>query len=92
MDSILNYLYLCAMESNKSCYLTPDEYRDYHAAARYIEEEKDKLKHLLEGEALHIFDLYVENRSDEAHYEDLSTFRIGLAIGLKLGAFGLSER
>ena len=57
-----------------------------------MEKEHDKLVDLLEGEALKLFDLYVENRDDEAHYEDLSTFRVGLAIGLKLGAFGLSER
>ena len=92
MNSILDYLYLCAMESHKSRYLTQEETRDYRAAARYMEIEHDKLVDLLEGEALKLFDLYVENRDDEAHYEDLSTFRVGLAIGLKLGAFGLSER
>lgn len=92
MNSILDYLYLCAMERDKSGYLTPDEKRDYHAAASFAEKEYDKLKLLLEGEPLRIFDLYAENRDDEVHYEDLSTFRIGLAMGLKLGAFGLFQR
>ena len=45
----------------------------------------------MEGESLRLFKLYAENRDEEENYEDLSTFRAGLAIGLKLGVFAMSE-
>lgn len=92
MNLILESLYLYAMESGKNRYLDRDELRDYRSAVCAMERLSDQLEHLLEGESLRLFKLYAENCDEERRYDDLSTFRKGLAIGLKLGALSVSER
>ena len=91
MNSILQSLYTYAMDSGKNRYMDRDELREYRSAARSIEKLRDQLEHLLEGESLRLFKLYAENRDEEENYENFSTFRAGLAIGLKLGVFAMSE-
>ena len=90
MNTILNHLFMCAMEDQKF-YFTSDELRDYRAATRAAEKQKGQLKCLLEGESLRLFDLFLENRDEEGNLIEFSSFRRGLAIGLKLGAFYTSE-
>jgi len=82
---------MSAIESRGKHYLAHDELRDYRAAARSIEKLENQLEQLLEGESLRLFNLYVENRNEEGHWEDISSFRRGLAMGLKLGSFAASE-
>lgn len=86
MNTILNHLFRCAMEDQKF-YLNSDELRDYHAAARAAEKQKGQLKCLLEGESLRLFELFSENRDEEGNWVEIFSFRSGLAMGLKLGAF-----
>lgn len=90
MTSILDYLFMCAMENQKQ-YLDSSELRDYRDASRAQSELKEQLEQLLEGEALHLFKLYTENRDDESNFDEYSSFRRGLSMGLKLGAFYSSE-
>ena len=78
------------MEDQKN-YLDRDEYRDYHAAMRTEEQLKDQLEQLLEGEALRLFKLFVKNKEEGESWSEASFFRIGLSMGLKLGAFYTSE-
>lgn len=91
MNSFFESLYLYAMESGKNCCFDRDELRDYRSAVRAAEKLSGQLERLLEGESLRLFKLYAETCDDERYYDDLSTFRKGLAIGLKLGAFAMSE-
>lgn len=90
MTSILEHLFMCAMEDQKR-YLDGPELRDYRAASRAQSELKEKLEQLLDGEALRLFKLYTENRNEESNFDEYSSFRKGLSMGLKLGAFYSSE-
>ena len=90
MTSILKHLFRCAMEDQKS-YLNQNELRDYRAAFRAQEELKEQLEQLLEGESLRLFKLFTENRDEEGNWSEASSFRIGLAMGLKLAFFATSE-
>ena len=90
MNQFLESLFRCSMERQKS-YLGRDELRDYRAAAYEEERLKGQLERLLEDDLLKEFKLYIDN-SEEAHWIDsISAFRRGLAIGLQLGAFSMSE-
>lgn len=90
MNKILNHLFLCAMEDQKN-YLDRDEYRDYRTAMRAEEQLKDQLEQLLEGEPLRLFKQFMKNREEGESWSEASFFRIGLSMGLKLGAFYTSE-
>lgn len=78
------------MEDQKS-YFDKDELRDYRAAFRAEEKLKEQLEQLLEGESLRLFNLYTQNRDEEDYWNEVSLFRSGLSMGLKLGAFYTSE-
>ena len=90
MDSILEHLFMCAME-NKKTYLNQDELRDYHATLHADEKLKEELEQLLEGESLRLFKLFAENRDEEENWNETSAFRVGLSMGLKLTFFATSE-
>ena len=90
MNSILKHLFRCAMEDQKQ-YLNQQESRNYHDANRAKEKRKEQLEELLEGEALRLFEQFVESFEDESNLTEISYFRTGLAMGLKLGAFCISE-
>lgn len=90
LNSILKHLFRCAMEDQKQ-YLDRDELRDYRDALRTEEGLRDQLETLLEGEALHLFELFTKNCDKEASWNEFSSFRKGLAMGLRLGAFYTSE-
>ncbi len=89
MNRILEHLFRCAMEDQKS-YLDRDELRDYRAAAHWAENQKQQLEQLLEGEPLRLFALFAENRDEETNWNEVSSFRKGFAMGLKIGAFHFS--
>lgn len=91
MNSMLEYLYMYAMENGKNRFLTPEELRDYHDAIASMEKTNDQLEHILEEESLRLFKLYAKSRDKENHCDDLSTFRMGLSMGLKLGVYCLME-
>ena len=90
MNKILEHLFRCAMEDQKS-YLVKSELRDYHAASRAEEELKKQLEQLSEGESLRLFKLYVKNRDEIENWNEASAFRVGLSMGLKLASFAASE-
>ena len=90
MNSILEYLFMCATENQKT-YLNRDELRDYHATIRADEELKEELEQLLEGESLRLFKRFAENRNEEEYLNETSAFREGLSMGLKLAFFATSE-
>lgn len=92
MNDILTSLYNCAMESRSKHFLTGNELRDYKSALRSEEKLKGELEQILEGEPLRLFELYADNKDDEGGISNISSFRKGLAMGLKLGAFGLLQR
>lgn len=87
MNDILSSLYNCAMEHQPMQYLTRDELRDYNSAL-HLEEQ---LEALLKEEPLRLFGLYVSQRDDEGGLVSISSFRAGLSMGLKLGAFCILE-
>ena len=91
MDDILSCLYNCAIKNEAQHYLTQSDFRDYNSALRYRGETEEKLKQLLEGEPLRLFKLYQDNDQEAEYLENISIFRKGLAMGLKLGAFCISE-
>lgn len=91
MNSILESLYNCAMENRHKCYLSRDEERDYHSSLLAGEKREEQLAQILDGESLHLFKLYVDNSEESNYLQSLSSFRKGLAIGLKLGAFAMSD-
>lgn len=91
MNLILESLYNCGMENRSQHYLTRDELRDYQSAMRSEEKLEVQLEDLLKDEPLRLFKLYVDNKDDEGGISNISAFRKGLAIGLKLGAFAMSE-
>lgn len=92
MNSILSSLYNTVMESRSQTYLFQDELRDYQSALRSEEKLREELEHLLKDEPLRLFELYADNKDDEGGISNISAFRKGLAVGLRLGAFGLLER
>lgn len=82
---------MCASESGAKRYLTPDELRDYRTAVNVEEKLAGQLEQLLEEGPLQLFERFCENHSEQEYFDDLSAFRSGLAVGLKLGAFYASE-
>ena len=92
MNSILDRLYGYSMESRELHYLTQHQLQDYENALRSEEKLEMQLEELLTGEPLRLFKLYADHRDDEGGISNISAFRRGLVIGLKLGAFALPER
>ena len=90
MNSILEHLFRCAMENQKS-YLNKDELHDYRTAAREAEKQKEQLEQLLEGESLYLFNLFAKNCDKEVNWSEVSSFRKGFAMGLKIGVFHFSD-
>lgn len=91
MNNILSSLYNCAIKNETQHYLTHSDFMDYNSAVRYKGEAEEKLNQLLEGELLRLFKLYQDNEQEAECLENISMFRKGLAIGLKLGAFCASD-
>lgn len=91
MKNILDHLYMCALENREQCHLTPDELRNYQNALQSEEKLETQLEQLLEDEPLRLFRLYIDNRDDEGGISNISAFRKGLVMGLKLGVFATSE-
>lgn len=91
MNLMPEYLYMYAMENGKTRFLTSEEYGDYRDAVSSMEKSKEQLEQLLEEESLRLFKLYTKSRDKENDCDDLSTFRMGLSMGLKLGAYCLME-
>lgn len=92
MNTILSALYNCAMEHQPMQYLTRDELRDFKNALQSEEQLEEQLKALLKENPLHLFDRYVSQKDNEGGLSSISSFRAGLAIGLKLGTFAYSGR
>ena len=92
MNSILQSLYTTAMENRSQSYLTQDELRDYQSVLKSEEKLEKQLEELLKDEPLRLFKLYIDNRDDDGGISSVSSFRKGLAVGLRPGAFGLLER
>ena len=91
MNNILSSLYNCAMENSSEHFLTRDELRHYKSALQSSEELEEQLENFLKDEPLRLFKLYTDNRDDEGGISNISAFRMGLAMGLKLGLFAMSE-
>lgn len=91
MNSILSSLYNYAMEDTDQRFLTQDELRDYGSARRSEEKQRGRLEEVLEVEPLRLFELYADNSEEVRYYANISAFRKGLAIGLKLGAFAMPD-
>lgn len=92
MNNILSSLYNCAIEGTDQQFLTRDEFRDYRSARQSKEKQYGRLEEVLEGEPLRLFKLYADNSEEAQYHANVSAFRKGLAMGLKLGAFGLLQR
>lgn len=91
MNNILSSLYNCAIEGTDQQFLTQDEFRDYRSALRSSKKLEGQLEELLKGEPLRIFKLYVDNSEEAQYHANVSAFRKGLAMGLKLGVFAMSK-
>lgn len=91
MDDILSCLYNCAIKNEAQHYLTHSDLMDYNHAVQYKEETEQELERALDGELLRLFKLYRDNEQEAECLENISIFRKGLAMGLKLGAFYTSE-
>lgn len=91
MNNILSSLYNCAMEGTDQQFLTRDEFRDYRSAHKSKEKQHGRLEEALEGESLRLFKLYVDNSEEAQYHANVSAFRKGLAMGLKLGVFAMSK-
>ena len=92
MNDILSSLFNCAMRDSDQKHLTFDELRSYHKSLDLEEKLEEQLEQSLEGESLQLFQLYVNSNKDSDFFADASSFRSGLAIGLKLAAFCMLER
>ena len=87
MNHILDSLFDCALRGGDRKSLTDDEFQRYKMVLEQEETLEQQLEQLLEGEALRLFELYVSNSKNADYFADASSFRSGLAIGLKLAAF-----
>ena len=92
MNDILSSLYNCAMEHQPMQYLTRDELWDYKSSLQSEEQLEGQLEAILKEESLRLFELYVNQRDDEGGLANIFSFRAGLAMGLKLGTYGLLQR
>lgn len=91
MNDILSSLYNCATESRSEHFLAPDDLRDYKSALRSLEKLEGQLEEILKDEPLRLFKLYVDNSEEAQYHANVSAFRKGLAMGLKLGVFAMSK-
>ena len=80
------------MEKRELHYLTQDEFRDYESALQSEEKLEIQLEQLLKDEPLRLFKLYQDKSDNESGISNISAFRRGLAIGLKLGAYTMLDQ
>ena len=92
MNSILNILYSHAMEDPSQYYLTHDQLRDYRKSLTLEEELETQLEQLLKDEPLRLFKQYMDHCDNEGGLSNISAFYKGLAMGMKLGFFAMSDR
>lgn len=87
MKDILSSLFDCAMRDGDQKSLTRDEFLNYQKTIELEEKLKKQLTQLLDEESLRLFELYLSSSESVNCFADSSSFRSGLAIGLKLAVF-----
>ena len=92
MNNILASLYNCAMSTGPDAYLMKDDIQNLHGAIRGKENLGQQLQELLDEKQLALLERYLDQSSDVSGWEYISVFRKDLAMGLKLGAYGLLQR
>lgn len=92
MNNILSSLYNCAMSTGPDACLIGDDIQNLRSAVRGKEALEQQLKELLEESQLTLLERYINESSDAAGWEYIAAFRKGLAMGLKLGAYGFFQR
>ena len=92
LNNILASLYNCAMSTGPDAYLMKDDIQNLHGAIRGKENLEQQLQELLDEKQLALLERYLDQSSDVSGWEYISVFRKGLAMGLKLGTYGLLQR
>lgn len=75
------------MSSRAEAYLIGDEIQNLRGAIRGKENLEQQLRELLDEKQLALLERCIDQGNDASMWESISTFRKGLAMGLKLGAF-----
>lgn len=87
MLTLLDQLYNCGFDGDLSRWFLPEEWEGYRAAADNRERLGRRLAQALTGEERELLERLTDNALEAGEGERALSFRRGLALGLKLGAF-----